>query len=64
MRRREKTDGNKETDMEGEAGAKQLRERLLNAQKILVLTQNGIEEQGTHEELLAKNGVYAKLYRG
>ena len=36
MRRREKTDGNKETDMEGEAGAKQLRERLLNAQKILV----------------------------
>jgi ATP-binding cassette subfamily B protein len=37
---------------------------IRNAQKILVLTSNGIEEQGTHEELLAKNGVYAKLYRG
>lgn len=35
-----------------------------NAQKILVLTPNGIEEQGTHEELLARNGIYAKLYRG
>lgn len=37
---------------------------IRNAQKILVLTRQGIEEQGTHEELLAKNGVYAKLYRG
>ncbi|MDO4323775.1 MAG: ABC transporter ATP-binding protein [Lachnospiraceae bacterium] len=37
---------------------------IRNAQKILVLTPNGIEEQGTHEELLAKNGIYAKLYRG
>ena len=37
---------------------------IRNAQKILVLTQKGIEEQGTHEELLALNGVYAKLYRG
>ena len=37
---------------------------IRNAKKILVLTQNGIEEQGTHEELLAKNGVYAKLYHG
>ena len=37
---------------------------IRNAQKILVLTSNGIEEQGTHEELLAKNGAYAKLYRG
>ncbi|MCD8336260.1 MAG: ABC transporter ATP-binding protein/permease [Lachnospiraceae bacterium] len=35
---------------------------IRNAQKILVLTPKGIEEQGTHEELLAKNGVYAKLY--
>ncbi len=37
---------------------------IRNAKKILVLTANGIEEQGTHEELLAKNGIYAKLYRG
>ncbi len=37
---------------------------IRNAKKILVLTSRGIEEQGTHEELLEKNGVYAKLYRG
>lgn len=37
---------------------------IRNAQKILVLTPRGIEEQGTHEELLAKGGVYAKLYQG
>lgn len=37
---------------------------IRNAQRILVLTSKGIEEQGTHEELLAKNGIYAKLYRG
>ncbi len=37
---------------------------IRNAQKILVLTPNGIEEQGTHDELLAKNGIYAKLYHG
>ena len=33
-----------------------------NAQRILVLTDNGIEEQGTHEELIALNGAYANLY--
>lgn len=33
-----------------------------NAKKILVLTENGIEEQGTHAELLKKEGIYAHLY--
>lgn len=35
---------------------------IRNAEKILVLTENGIEESGTHDELLAKQGVYAQLY--
>ncbi len=35
---------------------------IRNAQKILVLTDTGIEEEGTHKELLDKNGIYAKLY--
>ena len=35
---------------------------IRNAGKILVLTDEGIEEEGTHEELLAKKGVYEKLY--
>lgn len=35
---------------------------IRNADKILVLTDKGIEEQGTHEELLYKNSIYAQLY--
>ncbi len=35
---------------------------IKNAKRIIVLTTNGIEEQGNHEELLALNGEYAKLY--
>lgn len=35
---------------------------IRNAERILVLTENGIEENGNHEELMAKNGVYKKLY--
>lgn len=33
-----------------------------NADTILVLTENGIEEQGSHKELIDKNGLYSKLY--
>ena len=36
---------------------------IKNAQRILVLTDEGIAEEGTHEELLAKGGIYDKLYR-
>lgn len=35
---------------------------IRNAKRILVLTDKGIEEQGTHKELLGLNGVYANLY--
>lgn len=35
---------------------------IRNAKKILVLTENGIEEEGTHEELIAKKGIYEGLY--
>lgn len=35
---------------------------IRNAEKILVLTENGIEESGSHQELIAKNGIYKKLY--
>ncbi len=35
---------------------------IKNAKTILVLTENGIEEMGTHEELVSSNGVYASLY--
>lgn len=35
---------------------------IKNAKRILVLNQTGIAEEGTHEELLSKNGIYASLY--
>lgn len=35
---------------------------IRNAEKILVLTENGIEESGTHSELMAKQGIYENLY--
>ena len=36
---------------------------IKNADRILVLTENGIEESGTHQELVDKNGIYADLYK-
>ena len=33
-----------------------------NADEIVVLTNNGIEEKGTHDELIKMGGIYAKLY--
>ena len=35
---------------------------IQNAEKILVLTEEGIAESGTHEELLEQKGIYEKLY--
>ncbi|MBQ3589189.1 MAG: ATP-binding cassette domain-containing protein, partial [Clostridia bacterium] len=35
---------------------------IKNADRILVLTENGIEESGTHNELLQRGGIYASLY--
>lgn len=35
---------------------------IRNANLILVLTEKGIEEQGTHQELIEKGGLYYNLY--
>ncbi len=35
---------------------------IKNADKILVVTKDGIAESGTHEELTEKNGIYANMY--
>jgi ABC-type multidrug transport system fused ATPase/permease subunit len=35
---------------------------IQNADKIIVLKDGGIEQQGTHESLLASNGYYCELY--
>lgn len=35
---------------------------IKNADNILVLTKNGVEEQGNHKELVAKGGLYASMY--
>lgn len=36
---------------------------IRNARTILVLTNKGIEEQGSHQELMAKQGIYYDLYK-
>lgn len=35
---------------------------IRSSDRILVLTENGIEEEGNHEELLKQNGIYSRLY--
>ena len=35
---------------------------IKNADEILVLTSEGVEEQGTHMELMDRNGLYKRLY--
>jgi ATP-binding cassette subfamily B protein len=35
---------------------------IKNADEIIVLTEKGIQEKGSHEELLEKKGIYAELY--
>ncbi len=36
---------------------------IKNADEIIVLTENGIEERGSHTELIRKSGIYAELNR-
>lgn len=35
---------------------------IRNAKKIMVLTEQGIAEEGSHEDLLKQDGIYNKLY--
>ena len=36
---------------------------IRNADRILVLTEDGIAESGKHDELIAKGGIYSELYK-
>ncbi|MEK5057827.1 ABC transporter ATP-binding protein [Paenibacillus shunpengii] len=35
---------------------------IKNADRIIVVTPNGIEEEGSHEELVSRSGVYSRLH--
>ncbi|MED1646347.1 ABC transporter ATP-binding protein [Brevibacillus agri] len=36
---------------------------IKNADRIVVVTEQGITEQGNHEQLLAQDGIYSRLYQ-
>jgi ATP-binding cassette subfamily B protein len=36
---------------------------IKNAERIIVLSEQGIAEEGTHANLLERNGIYAKFYK-
>ena len=35
---------------------------LASAERVVVLSEGGIAEEGTHAELLSRGGIYARLY--
>ncbi|WP_145691379.1 ATP-binding cassette domain-containing protein, partial [Bacillus licheniformis] len=36
---------------------------IRNADRIVVVTENGIAEEGTHDELVERGGIFANLHR-
>lgn len=36
---------------------------IKNADRIILLTENGIEEEGNHKQLMENNGFYAEMYK-